>query len=74
MTADEAILHARTAAGLTQEALTERLGLKRSCMISSWENNRRHATPESVFRVFAACGVKGALFADGWRVQRKRSA
>lgn len=72
MTASEAIREARRLAGITQEELADRLGLKRACVISNWEHGRRNAKTATLFRVLGACGMNGFYAADGWTVQRKK--
>ena len=68
MTGNEAIIEARRRAGITQKTLAARIGHDGQSTISMWERKHKRAESDSVFRVLAACGMTGVLYADGWKI------
>lgn len=61
----ENLRRARVRAGLTQEALTARLGLKRQAPISLWESRSTLPKPETIVRLARAVGCKPRDLLEG---------
>lgn len=55
----------RTAAGLTQEDLAQRLGFKRTSPISIWERSLGTPTPDNVVKIARAIGCQTAELLRG---------
>jgi transcriptional regulator with XRE-family HTH domain len=55
---------AREAAGLTQTALAERLGLKRNSTVAVWESRDRPPRPRTVIKLAAAIGCPVSALMD----------
>lgn len=58
----EAIRSAREAAGLSQQALAERIGLATNASISNLERGVAILTVETAIKIADACGVSRATF------------